>query len=172
MERAVNLCIGLYDSVGLCCVTQASVVARAGDSCDVGLTGIEASALHPGTVLCPPDWPSYVARKLELRMVVLDPPVPITPGAAVELHTHTAREEGHIVRLLSTLDSKTGEVTKVNPRRLIKGQTAAVLVTAARDMCLEEYSKCKALGRLALRQSGRTIAVGVVTRVLDEEHIG
>lgn len=33
-------------------------------------------------------------------------------------------------------------------------------------MCLEPYSECRALGRLALRDGGRTLAVGIVTAVL------
>jgi hypothetical protein len=45
-------------------------------------------------------------------------------------------------------------------------QTSLVEVTLARPLALEEFSDYKALGRLALRESGRTVAVGIVTRVL------
>lgn len=61
---------------------------------------------------------------------------------------------------------KTGEVTKARPRALIKGQTAVVVVTPVRAMCLEQYSDYKALGRIALREGGRTLAVGIVTAIL------
>ncbi|KAG1355152.1 HBS1-like protein [Cocos nucifera] len=40
-------------------------------------------------------------------------------------------------------------------------------VALDRAVCVEEYSKCRALGRAFLRSSGSTIAVGVVTRVLE-----
>ncbi|CAD7698398.1 unnamed protein product [Ostreobium quekettii] len=144
---------------------QKCPLARAGDSCDVGLSGIEESSLFPGSVLCPVDWPTGVSSKFELCVVVLEPPIPIIPGTAVELHAHTAREEGHIARLLTTLDPKAGGVAKTNPRRLAKGETATVVVTAKRGMCLEQYATCRALGRVAVRQGGRTIAVGIVTKV-------
>ena len=52
-------------------------------------------------------------------------------------------------------------------RCLLKGQTALVEVTAARSLVLEEYSDFKALGRIALREGGRTVAVGVVTQLLE-----
>jgi elongation factor 1 alpha-like protein len=39
-------------------------------------------------------------------------------------------------------------------------------VTLSRGMCLEEYGDLKALGRVALREGGRTLAVGVVTRLI------
>lgn len=67
--------------------------------------------------------------------------------------------------LVSLLDPRTGEVQRAKPRCLLKGQSAVVEVTPARPLCLEEYAAYRALGRVALRDSGRTIAVGVVTRV-------
>lgn len=36
-------------------------------------------------------------------------------------------------------------------------------------VCAEEFSSCKALGRVSLRASGRTLAVGIVTRVIEKE---
>ena len=42
-----------------------------------------------------------------------------------------------------------------------------VEVSPARAMCLEEYADYKALGRIALREGGKTIAVGIVTRIIE-----
>lgn len=70
-------------------------------------------------------------------------------------------------KLVSTLNPKTGEVMKNRPRCLVKGQTAVIEINAARGICLEEYSRCRALGRVALRESGRTIAVGIVTEIYE-----
>lgn len=42
-----------------------------------------------------------------------------------------------------------------------------VEVTLSRTMCLETYKDYRALGRVALRDSGRTIAVGTVTELLN-----
>ena len=36
-------------------------------------------------------------------------------------------------------------------------------------VCVEEASTCKALARVFLRSSGRTVAVGVVTRVIEDQ---
>ncbi len=46
-------------------------------------------------------------------MVVLDVPLPLLRGAAVTLHAHAARDEGHITQLVAVLDPRSGEVTKV-----------------------------------------------------------
>jgi elongation factor 1 alpha-like protein len=85
----------------------------------------------------------------------------------VVIHAHTAREEGTVSGLISVLNPKNGEVTKSSPRCLLKGQTAVVEITPARSMCLECYTDYRALGRVALRMGGRTIAVGIVARILD-----
>lgn len=37
------------------------------------------------------------------------------------------------------------------------------------SVCVVEFSSCKALGRVSLRSMGRTIAVGVVTRIIEDE---
>ncbi|KAL6542022.1 hypothetical protein OROGR_011508 [Orobanche gracilis] len=36
-------------------------------------------------------------------------------------------------------------------------------------VCVEEYSNCRSLGRVFLRSSGRTVALGIVTRIINEE---
>jgi elongation factor 1 alpha-like protein len=44
-------------------------------------------------------------------------------------------------------------------------QTALVEVTPVRPLPLEVFADVKALGRVALREAGRTVAVGVVTGI-------
>lgn len=86
----------------------------------------------------------------------------------VTLHAHAARETGFVSRLVASIDAKTGEASKKRPRVLLKGQSAEIEVTANRPMCLEMYSDCRALGRIVLRDGGQTLAVGIVTKIVDE----
>ncbi|EFN56452.1 hypothetical protein CHLNCDRAFT_35207 [Chlorella variabilis] len=151
---------------------KAASLARAGDSADVTLAGIDTTAVGPGSVLCHPDFPVPLVAKFEARVVVLDVAVPILRGQQVTIHAHTARESGHISGLVSLLNGKTGEVQRARPRCLLKGQSAVVEVTPARPLCLECYSDYRALGRVALRDGGRTIAVGVVTGCTPREAPG
>jgi elongation factor 1 alpha-like protein len=144
---------------------KAATLAMAGDSVDLTLTGIEPNALTAGSILCHPDFPAPMAATFQARIVVLDVAIPILKGQQVTLHAHAARESGHVSGLISLLDPKSGEVAKLRPRCLVKGQSAVVEVTPARPMCLETYGEYKALGRVALRDGGRTIAVGIVTGI-------
>ena len=84
----------------------------------------------------------------------------------VTLHAHASQETGHMSQLISLLDSKTLEVSKNKPRCLLKGQSAMVEINLSRTICLESYKEYRTLGRIALRDSGRTIAVGTVIELL------
>ena len=84
----------------------------------------------------------------------------------VTLHAHASQETGHMSQLVSLLNAKTFEVSKARPRCLLKGQSAMVELTLSRSMCLEPYQDYRALGRIALRDGGRTIAVRTITTIL------
>lgn len=148
--------------------SQSCVVARAGDNVAVCLLGIDASQVMAGGVLCHPDFPVAVAKHLELKILTLDGATPILTGSQLEFHIHHAKEAARVVKILSLLDSRTGKVTKKAPRCLLAKQSAVVEVALQEAVCVEEFSTCKALGRVFLRVLGRTIAVGVVTRVIEE----
>ena len=86
----------------------------------------------------------------------------------VSVHVHAAHEAGRLSRLISLLHPKSGQVMRARPRALAKGATALVEVSLNRPLCMEVYGDFRALGRIALRDAGRTLAVGVVTALLEE----
>ncbi|KAL4603250.1 hypothetical protein ACB092_10G111500 [Castanea dentata] len=149
--------------------SQACTSARAGDNVAVSLQGIDAGNVMAGGVLCHPDFPVAVAKRLELKVLVLDITTPILFGSQLEFHIHHAKEAGRVAKILSLLDPKTGKVTKKTPRCLIAKQSAVVEVALQGPVCVDEFSNCKALGRVFLRASGRTIAVGIVTRIIESQ---
>ncbi|KAK1686717.1 hypothetical protein QYE76_047565 [Lolium multiflorum] len=140
-------------------------MARAGDNIAIGLQGIDPIHVMSGGVLCHPDYPVSVSTSLELKILVLDITVPILPGLQFELHIHHAKVSAGLVKIVSLLDQKTGKASARKPRLLSARQAAIVEVKLEREVCLEEFSAMKALGRVFLRSQGSTVAVGVVTRV-------
>nr|QIG55752.1 elongation factor 1a [Chrysanthemum x morifolium] len=144
-------------------------IARAGDSVAVSLQGIDATSVMSGGVLCHPDFPVAVSNHLELKILVLDVQTPILIGSQLEFHIHHAKEAARVTKMVSLLDSKTGKVTKKSPRFLLAKQSAIVEVVLQEDVCVDEFSSSRALGRVFLRSSGTTVAVGVVTRVIPSE---
>jgi elongation factor 1 alpha-like protein len=148
---------------------QVCAVARAGDNVDIALQGIDISFLMIGGVLCHPDYPVPIATHIELKVVILDITMPILVGSQVELHIHHVREAAKVVQLLSILDPKTGLVRKKTPRCLTANQNALMEVVPDRGACIEEYTNYRALGRVTLRAAGRTIAVGIVNRIIEQQ---
>lgn len=142
-------------------------LARAGDNVAVGLHGVDPGHIAAGGVLCHPDFPVRVSSHLELKILVLEITVPMLVGLEFELHIRHAKSSARLVRILSSLDQKTGRALKKAPRLLTARQAALVEVRLDREACVEEFSTLKALARVFLRSQGSTVAVGVVTRVLD-----
>ncbi|XP_020551798.1 HBS1-like protein isoform X7 [Sesamum indicum] len=149
--------------------SQLCNIARAGDNVTVNLQGIEGNQVTAGGVICHPDYPVQVTNRLQLKILVLDISTPIVMGSQLEFHIHHAKEAARIVKILSLLDPKTGNTTKKSPRCLLAKQNAIVEVVLQGPVCVEEYSSCRALGRVFLRSSGRTIALGIVTQVIKRE---
>jgi elongation factor 1 alpha-like protein len=73
-----------------------------------------------------------------------------------------------MVKILSLLEQKTGKASKKIPRFLTSRQTAVIEVKLEKEVCVEEFSNLKALGRVFLRSQGNTIAVGIVSRVREQ----
>ncbi|XP_043709760.1 HBS1-like protein isoform X2 [Telopea speciosissima] len=147
--------------------SQSCTTARAGDNVAVSLQGIDGGNVMAGGVLCHPDFPVAVATHLELKVLTLEAALPILIGSQVEFHVHHAKEAARVVRILSLLDQKTGKVTKRAPRCLTAKQSAVIEVVLEGAVCIREFSDCRALGRVFLRGSGRTVAVGIVTRIIE-----
>ncbi|XP_057516565.1 uncharacterized protein LOC130797815 isoform X2 [Amaranthus tricolor] len=150
--------------------SQPCDIARAGENVSVVLQGIDVNHIIAGGVLCHPDFPVRVASRLELKILVLDVKIPILIGSQLEFHIHHAKEAARVVKIVSLIDPKTGKETKKAPRCLLAKQRAVIQVALQGAVCVEDFSNCKALGRVFLRSSGRTIAVGVVTQVLEDQN--
>ncbi|KAJ6758763.1 hypothetical protein OIU74_025424 [Salix koriyanagi] len=122
--------------------SQACDVARAGDNVTVSLQGIDGSNVMTGGVLCHPDFPVAVAQHFELKVRVLDLAIPLVIGSQLEFHGHRAKEAARIAVIELFLDE---------------------------PVCAEEYTNCRALGRAFLRTLGKTVALGIITRIIDDQ---
>lgn len=146
---------------------EAKSGASAGDSVDVGLVGIEPNVLFAGSVICHPEYPVPTATRMEVRLLTLNIVMPLLRGTSLVLHAHSAKQPVRISELVSLLDPKSGQVARAKPRVVTKNQSAVVELVSERAICLEAYTDYRALGRIALRDGGRTVAVGIVTKFLE-----
>ncbi|KIY92393.1 G1 to S phase transition 2 [Monoraphidium neglectum] len=79
------------------------------------------------------------------------------------LHIHTAVEECEIVKLVSAIDMRTKETKKV--KYVKSGAMCVCRISLEKPLCMETFQDLAAMGRFTLRDEGRTIAIGKVTKL-------
>ncbi|OQR98185.1 translation elongation factor 1-alpha [Achlya hypogyna] len=141
-------------------------MASAGDNVDLGVTGIDPSALSVGNILCSIASPIKLVRRFEAQIMTMPAvEVPLVKGAYMTFHVHSIDEPVNITRLVSIL-KKSGEVEKKKPRCITRNCSAVVQITCQRPICLELFADFRQLGRFTLRDRGSTLAAGIVTEIL------
>uniref|UniRef100_U5EWS8 Putative translation elongation factor ef-1alpha n=1 Tax=Corethrella appendiculata TaxID=1370023 RepID=U5EWS8_9DIPT len=138
----------------------------AGDQVSVTLSGIDATNISIGYILCDINNPIPLTTRIRLRIIVFNIKVPITIGYPVLLHHQSLIEPATIVKLKAHLHKGTGEIIKKNPRCLGNNSCAQVDIEFQRSICVEKYADFKELGRVMLRVNGVTIAAGLITDIL------
>jgi peptide chain release factor subunit 3 len=90
-------------------------------------------------------------------------PTPSPPTPRSILHIHTAVEECEVVKLVSAIDMKTKEQKKV--KYVKSGAMCVCRITLEKPLCMELFGDLPSMGRFTLRDEGRTIAIGKVTKL-------
>lgn len=146
--------------------TNSTSTAFAGDQVTTTLSGIDASNITVGSVICHVKDVVPIATRFQARIIVFNVKMPITNGYPVVLHLQSLVEAAVIVKLKSQLHKGTGEVLKKNPRCLSNNSCGLVEVEVSRAICIEKYANFKELGRVMLRVGGVTVAAGLVTKIM------
>lgn len=79
------------------------------------------------------------------------------------LHIHTAVEECEVTKIVAEIDMKTKEQKKA--KFIKQGGLCICRIQLEMSTCLEAFTDLAALGRFTLRDEGRTIAIGKVTKL-------
>jgi elongation factor 1-alpha len=111
------------------------------------------------------DPPQGVAS-FEAQVIVLDHPNRIMAGYTPVLDCHTAHIACKFNALLSLMDKRTGKKVEDNPKFLKSGQAGMVEMMPSKPLCVESYAEYPPLGRFAVRDMRKTVAVGVIKSVL------
>jgi len=139
-----------------------------GENIRVVINGIKGENVSTGFVICDEANPIRPVSKFEAQLFVSSllkhKPV-FSPGYEAVMHAHTATEECSILRLVSTIDNKTGKPTKQKPQFVQKGGTVIAHVETAQPICVECYSDFPQLGRFTIRDEGKTIAIGKIIKL-------
>jgi len=109
--------------------------------------------------------PPMPTGNFEAQVIVLDHPNRIMAGYTPVLDCHTAHIACRFNKLLSLINKRNGETLEENPKFLKSGQAAICELVPTKPMCVEAFSKYAPLGRFAVRDMRKTVAVGVIKLV-------
>ena len=136
-----------------------------GDNIGFNIKGVEKTQITRGCVAGPLDNPPTVAKEFTAQIIVIHHPTAVAVGYTPVLHAHTAQVACKFAELISKIDPRTGQVTEKNPSFLKTGDAAIVKLEPIHPTALEAYTDFPELGRFAIRDSGITVAAGVVKEI-------
>jgi len=96
----------------------------------------------------------------------LDHPNEIKAGYTPVLDCHTAHIACRFNKLLVLIDKRNGKKLEDNPKQVKSGQACIVEMKPSKPMCVEAFSVYAPLGRFAVRDMRKTVAVGVIKKVM------
>ena len=124
--------------------------------------------IQRGFVICTQEQPVPIVKKFEANMQVIDlldhKPI-MSAGYKCVFHIHTAMDECMIEQVNFEVNLATRKTKKVNFAKI--GSNVNVEISVRQGICMEIYKTLPYFGRFTLRDEGRTIAIGKVTKILE-----
>ncbi|PFH46322.1 hypothetical protein AMATHDRAFT_77721 [Amanita thiersii Skay4041] len=142
--------------------------ALCGDNVRLRVRGVDDEDVSPGFVLTSPLKPIRAVRQFEAQLAILEHKNIICAGYSAVMHVHTLAEEVTLNALLHYFDKATGRKSKKPPQFAKKGQKIVALVETTASVCVERFADYPQLGRFTLRDEGRTVAIGKITKLIEK----
>ena len=145
--------------------------ALPGDNIGFSIRGIELKDVGRGDCMGhPSNIPTVITPKGHWtgQVIVIWHPTAIAQGYTPVVHTHTAQVAARFMELTKKLDQKTGAVIEDSPKFIKRNESAIVKLQPIKKLCIEKYEDIAEMGRFAVRDMGRTVAVGIVRDIVTE----
>lgn len=143
-----------------------STAAKAGENLRLRISGVDDSDVTPGFVLSSTKSLVPVVTQFEAELFIvelLEHNAIFTVGYRSVLHIHTVVEECEVTKLIAQIDPRTKEQKKV--KYMKTGGLCSCRIQLEKPICIETFKDLAAMGRFTLRDEGRTIAIGKVTKL-------
>ncbi|KIY42912.1 hypothetical protein FISHEDRAFT_63099 [Fistulina hepatica ATCC 64428] len=154
--------------------------ALCGDNVRIRLRGVDDEDITPGFVLTSLDRPIHAVRQFQAQLAILEHKNIICAGYSAVMHIHTLAEEVTLPALLHYFDKATGRKSKKPPQYAkrgkhhfddLSGQKIVALIETTAPVCVERFVDYPQLGRFTLRDEGRTIAIGKITKLIEQNDV-
>ncbi len=145
--------------------------AEPGDNIGFNVRGLTMKDVKRGYVMGPEGKPCNVvlpSGHMRVHGIVIWHPTSITVGYTPVVHSHTAQIACRFVEIEQSMDAKNNQVLEKNPSFIKKGQAAIFKLSPIKKFPIEGYKDYPEIGRVAIRDMGRTAVVGVVLATKNE----
>jgi elongation factor 1-alpha len=140
--------------------------ATPGDNVGFNVKGLSIKDIKRGMVAGDvKNDPPMKVSDFKAQVIVLDHPNKIMAGYTPVLDCHTSHIACKFNNLEAAIDKRTGKTKEANPKSIKTGDAAIVEMVPSKPMCVEAFSEYPPLGRFAVRDMRKTVAVGVIKQV-------
>jgi len=152
---------------------EAMEEALPGDNVGFNVKGLSVKDIKRGQVCSDiKNDPAQKAADFIAQVIILDHPNQIMAGYTPVLDCHTAHIACKFGELMFKIEKRTGSMKEENPKSLKSGDAGIVKMIPTKPMCVEAFSVYPPLGRFAVRDMRKTVAVGVIQQVTREDSKG
>lgn len=141
-------------------------VSEAPPGFNVGFSvkGYNKGDIAKGDVIGPINEPPKLAQEFTGQILVLNHPSVITIGYSPVFHIHTAQVSCRITQLVKRLNGDQAD----NPDFIRNGDAAIVKFIPLKAVVVETKDTIPQLARFAIRDSGKTVAAGQCTEIVEK----
>jgi len=109
--------------------------------------------------------PPLQAEYFLAQVIILNHPGEIHAGYTPVLDCHTSHVACKFQEIVSKIDRRTGREIEKDPKFLKTGDSAIIKIVPSKPMCVETFAEYPPLGRFAVRDMRRNVAVGIIKEV-------
>jgi elongation factor 1-alpha len=147
--------------------------ATPGDNVGFNVKGLSIKDIKRGMVAGDTkNDPPMKCGSFNAQVIVLDHPNKIMAGYTPVVDCHTSHIACKFNKLIQTIDKRTGQAKEQDPKSIKTGDAAIVEMVPSKPMCVEPFSEYPPLGRFAVRDMRKTVAVGVIKSVMRQDKDG
>jgi len=140
--------------------------AGPGDNVGFNVKGISVKDVRRGNVVGDSkNDPPKEAVSFNAQVIVMNHPNQIMAGYTPVLDCHTSHIACKFDKLLSKVDRRSGKEMPGEPKEIKNNEACIVQLVPSKPMVVESFQEYSPLGRFAVRDMKRTVAVGIIKTV-------
>lgn len=139
--------------------------ARPGENVLIKLNGAGVEDVRKGFVICT-NPPCHAVHKVICKIQIMDMPEHtkiMTAGFKSMFHAHACEEECTLVKIFETTNRK--KQTVKGARFANVGMQVICMLEVEQSVPVETFADMPFLGRFTLRTEGKTVAIGIITKL-------